>query len=76
MRRDNTSGYKGVSPDTDSIRWVAQVQFRKVKIRIGKFYTPVEAALARIKWEDNCEGWNCEHNSPTRTKLRLMGYDV
>jgi hypothetical protein len=45
LRRDNTSGYKGVSK-TKSGKWAAQIQHRKKGIWIGTFGAAKQAARA------------------------------
>jgi hypothetical protein len=41
-----TSIYKGVSYDRQSGQWVAQIQFRKESLHLGRFDTEIEAARA------------------------------
>jgi hypothetical protein len=47
IRRDNTSGYKGVTRDKN--KWVAQIKKDKILLRIGLFSNPIEAARAYDK---------------------------
>lgn len=42
----NSSGYRGVSRDKRTGRWIAQIQVRSSPRHIGVFDTPLEAALA------------------------------
>lgn len=42
----NTSGYKGVSWNSRSEKWVAQIQISRQKEHIGFFENPIDAAKA------------------------------
>ncbi|MHB9033900.1 MAG: HNH endonuclease [Anaerolineae bacterium] len=42
----NTSGFKGVSWHIRHERWKSYITVKKIKIHLGYFYTPLEAALA------------------------------
>ncbi len=44
--RNNTSGYKGVSWDAKNGKWVAQITINGKAIKIGRYRTKSEAALA------------------------------
>jgi hypothetical protein len=46
VRKDNTSGYRGVSWRVRSRKWVAQIQHNKRKIHLGYFDTLEEARRA------------------------------
>lgn len=48
LRKDNTSKYKGVSIATNCHikKWLAQIQFNKKKMYIGRYETAKEAAKA------------------------------
>ncbi len=46
IRRDNTSGIKGVSCRKDSTKWQARIQLNGIRIHLGLFDTKEEAALA------------------------------
>lgn len=45
-RADNTSGYKGVYPCRQTGRWRAEIRAHRVCHKLGRFDTPVQAALA------------------------------
>jgi len=47
IRKDNTSGYRGVTWDADHGMWRAQVALNKRQYYCGLFATPEEAAVAR-----------------------------
>lgn len=53
----NTSGYRGVHQDQGSKKWIAQISVNRKKIRIGRFYTSLEAAYAYDEYvkENNLE---------------------
>lgn len=44
IRRDNSSGYKGVNFWKRNSKWVARIQFNNKRISLGSFETPREAA--------------------------------
>src|ERR1035437_6402891 len=46
IRRDNTSGYKGVTWRYDNQSWQTRIQVNKKRIHLGYFTNPREAALA------------------------------
>jgi hypothetical protein len=46
IRRDNTSGYKGVYFNKRDERWVVQIRHRRERIFVGSFKDKNEAALA------------------------------
>lgn len=45
-RRDNTSGFKGVTWDKHANKYTAQIRFNKEHIYLGLFTDPVDAARA------------------------------
>ena len=45
-RKDNTSGYKGVSFEKQSNKWVANISVNGIQKKIGRYSTPIEAANA------------------------------
>jgi hypothetical protein len=49
VRKDNTSGYKGVSWDKQHKLWKAYIYFNKKQIYFGLFKDKIEAALAYNK---------------------------
>lgn len=49
IRKDNTSGYKGVSWDASKGKWVASVMHNKKTYRVGSFSDPEAAYEARCK---------------------------
>ena len=69
----NNSGYTGVSWDKRDEKWHAQIKINKKTIHLGLYKTATEAAIARVKYEDDCPAWTCNHQSNNRVKLRTMG---
>lgn len=49
LRRNNTSGFKGVYKHTTANRYIAQIVFNGKRRYLGSFKTPQEAALAYDK---------------------------
>lgn len=45
-RADNKSGYKGVHLCVQTGKWRAEISANKIKHKLGRFDTPIEAALA------------------------------
>ena len=58
-RRDNTSGYKGVSYYKDSNNYCASIHLNYKKISLGSYKTAVEGAIAYNNYiiENNLEGF-------------------
>lgn len=51
LRINNTSGYKGVSYDKFTNKWIAQIMFKRHLIKIGRFENIYDAILMRLKAE-------------------------
>jgi len=69
----NKSGFTGVFWRKQSGKWLASIQINKNGIHIGLYKTATDAAVARVKYEDNCKDWTCNHQATNRVKLRSMG---
>ena len=54
--KNNTSGYKGVSYSKKTRKYLAQMQVRGKRIRIGLFNTPQEASSAYIEYSKRLHG--------------------
>lgn len=48
LRRDNTSGFKGVTYNPDTQKWIAQIKCRGKQHQLGYFASPEEAHAAYI----------------------------
>ena len=59
IRKDNTSGYKGVSFNKDNNKYVVRIRINKKLIHLGQFLTAVEGAIAYNNYiiENNLEGF-------------------
>ena len=59
IRKDNTSGYKGVSYDKKANKYRAYIKINKKSIHLGSFSTAVEGAIAYNNYiiENNLEGF-------------------
>ena len=59
VRKDNKSGYKGVSFRKDRNKYTAYININKKRIRLGSFLTVVEGAIAYNNYiiENNLEGF-------------------
>jgi len=69
----NKSGFIGVHWDKHAAKWKAQITINNKLIYIGLYKSATDAAIARVKYEDNCPGWSCNHQSNNRVKLRELG---
>lgn len=72
----NTSGFRGVRRKDKYGLYEAQVWYKNKSIYLGKHSDIVDAALARITWEDWCCNWTCGERDNNRIKLRELGYNV
>jgi len=72
----NTSGFKGVRRKDKYGLYEAQIWFKGKSIYLGKYKSAIEAALARITWEDWCCEWVCGDRDNNREKLREAGCNV
>lgn len=50
LSRLNTSGYKGVTLDKESGKWMAKVTYKKKRMNIGRFETPELANSRRMEF--------------------------
>ena len=50
IRKDNSSGYRGVHFNSRSLKWVSRVQCNRKRINLGYYDTPEEAHEARINF--------------------------
>jgi hypothetical protein len=59
IRKNNTSGYRGVSYHKGNNKYTAQITINNKKIHIGSFPTAVEGAIAYNNYitENNLEGF-------------------
>ena len=59
IRKDNTSGYKGVHFDKKLGKYIAKIYINKKRIHLGYFTTPEEGAIAYNNYiiENNLEGF-------------------
>jgi hypothetical protein len=59
IRKDNTSGYKGVSYNKSTGKYQSYIKIKSKKINLGYFKTPVEGAIAYNNYiiENNLEGY-------------------
>ena len=46
IRKDNTSGFRGVSYDMDRNKWAAKTRYMNKTVHLGRFDTIIEAAKA------------------------------
>jgi hypothetical protein len=55
LRRTNTSGFRGVSFDTNRQKWEAYIMINRVKKNLGLYDSREEAISARVTAEMNAE---------------------
>jgi hypothetical protein len=63
IRKDNTSGFPGVSWYKWTKTWVSNIKIDKKRINLGYYNTPLDAALARFTFEVWCDKWKCNYRS-------------
>lgn len=51
IRKNNTSGFKGVTWDKFNHKWCAQIMYNGYNIKIGRYNTIKEALIMRLKAE-------------------------
>jgi len=73
MSKNNKSGFNGVYWHKHAGKWYARIMINQKNIHIGYYATATDAAIARVKYEDDSPGWTCNHQSNNRVKLREMG---
>ena len=56
----NTSGFTGVCWSKAAKKWVARITIHRRRIHIGYYDTPLDAAIARLVFEQSCPGWHCD----------------
>jgi len=76
LSSNNSSGFYGVSYNKRTNRWCSYIQLEGKQTIIGYFKSPVEAAVARVKYEENCFSWKCNLQKSNREKLLQMGIDI
>ena len=54
--RNNTSGFKGVSQDKETQRWIAKIRLHGKQRHIGRFQTPEEAHAAYVRAAEELHG--------------------
>jgi hypothetical protein len=69
-RKDNSSGYKGVSKKTNSDYWVSQIQVRGKKYFGGHHTTAIEAAIAYDKLAIELHGEFAHTNFPKESYIK------
>ena len=63
LRKDNSSGVKGVYWDKTREKWIAEIQYNKKKMRIGAYINKEDAIKARQEAEKKYHKYNDEINS-------------
>ena len=51
IRKNNTSGYKGVTYDKFNKKWMAQIMYNGKSIKLGRFKNKKDAVIARLNAE-------------------------
>ena len=59
MKKNNTSGYRGVSYDKKVNKYISYITVNKKRVYLGSFSTAVEGAIAYNNYiiENNLEGF-------------------
>jgi len=59
----NTSGYPGVSWSKERRAWESKINISDKTIHLGRYHTPIDAALARYTFESQCPKRKCNRRS-------------
>jgi hypothetical protein len=59
----NTSGFPGVSWHKRDQIWLSYIGLNDKLISLGAYDDPLEAALARFTFEEQCPQWKCNYRS-------------
>ncbi len=65
----NRSGFKGVSWNTSQRKYFSQIIVNKKHYSLGVYDCILDAALARIAFEDMCPQWSCDARDWNRKKV-------
>lgn len=57
--KDSSSKMKGVSWITKTKVWKSQVCLNRTTIYLGFYESELDAGLARLTWEEQCDSWSC-----------------
>jgi hypothetical protein len=60
--RHNTSGFPGVTWRKQRKKWFSNITINNKLIYLGLYDDPLEAALARFTFEDQCPLWKCNYS--------------
>ncbi len=69
VHSNNTTGYTGVYWDKARDLWRAEVRINGKTIFIGRFSDKLDAAIARIEYEDTCPEWTCDLRNVNRNRV-------
>ena len=58
---NNSSGFPGVTWNKRNLKWQACACVRSKHIHLGIHRNKLDAALARLTWEIQCDKWTCNH---------------
>ena len=72
IRSTNKSGFPGVSYSKYKKKWIAQATLNGKNKNLGLYANKIDAALARLTWELNCDQWRCNHRSELVRKIVLI----
>ncbi len=70
------SGFNGVCFDKRTKRWKSYITVNRNRIHIGRYDSEIDAAIARVQYENECPDWVCDHRAVNRRKLINMGHGV
>ena len=69
IRSDNSTGYSGVFFNKRRNKYQSNITITGKLILIGYFATALEAARARLDYEDECPYWHCDIRNVSRMKV-------
>jgi hypothetical protein len=56
LKKNNTSGHRGVSWDRQNKKWIAQAMHNRKLIKIGRYAKLADAVQARQNWSEKIYG--------------------
>ncbi len=69
----NTSGFPGVTLSKETKKYKAQAKINYKGISLGAYDTALDAALARLTWELQCQKWTCNHRGELVKAIKATG---
>lgn len=69
VMNNNSSGFTGVYWNKTAQKWHSQIEIDGKKIYLGTYEDKLEAALARLAYEDCHPDWHCDERCENKLKI-------